>query len=98
MCQFFRSKTAFYLPFIHQFQRYLPSTCYRYLAHVPMLVVFPGGSGGKESAYNAGNPSSIPGQEDPLEKRMATHSSIVAWRIPWAEEPSRVHAVAKSQT
>ena len=50
-----------------------------------MLVVFPGGSGGKESAYNAGNPSSIPGQEDPLEKGMATHSSIVAWRIPWAE-------------
>ena len=27
------------------------------------------------------------GQEDPLEKAMATHSSIVAWRIPWAEEP-----------
>ena len=63
-----------------------------------MLVVFPGGSGGKESAYNAGNPSSIHGQEDPLEKGMAAHSSIVAWRIPWAEEPSRVHGVAKSQT
>ena len=28
-----------------------------------------------------------PGQEDPLEKRMATHSSILAWRIPWTEEP-----------
>ena len=27
------------------------------------------------------------GQEDPLEKEMATHSSIVAWRIPWTEEP-----------
>ena len=27
------------------------------------------------------------GQEDPLEKRMATHSSIPAWRIPWTEEP-----------
>ena len=27
------------------------------------------------------------GQEDPLEKGMATHSSILAWRIPWAEEP-----------
>ena len=26
-------------------------------------------------------------QEDPLEKRMATHSSILAWRIPWTEEP-----------
>ena len=27
------------------------------------------------------------GQKDPLEKRMATHSSILAWRIPWTEEP-----------
>ena len=27
------------------------------------------------------------GQEDPLEKRMATHSSILAWTIPWTEEP-----------
>ena len=30
------------------------------------------------------------GQEDPLEKGMATHSSIFAWRIPWIEEPGRV--------
>ena len=29
------------------------------------------------------------GQEDPLEKGMATHSSILAWRIPWTEEPGR---------
>ena len=39
------------------------------------------------------------GLEDPLEKGMATHSSILAWRIPWTEEPGRlVHGVAKSQT
>ena len=39
------------------------------------------------------------GQEDPLEKEMATHSSILAWRIPWTEKPgSLVHGVAKSQT
>ena len=31
------------------------------------------------------------GQEDPLEKEMATHSSILAWRVPWMEEPSRGH-------
>ena len=30
------------------------------------------------------------GQEDPLEKEMAMHSSILAWRIPWTEEPSRL--------
>ena len=39
---------------------------------------FPSGSDGKESAYNAGDPSLIPGQEDPLEKEMASHSSILA--------------------
>ena len=38
--------------------------------------------------------------EDPLEKEMATPSSILAWRIPWTEEPdgATVHGVAKSQT
>ena len=30
------------------------------------------------------------GQEDPLEKRMATHFSILAWRIPWTEDPGRL--------
>ena len=32
------------------------------------------------------------GQEDPLEKEMATHSSILAWRIPWTEEPGRLQS------
>ena len=36
------------------------------------------------------------GQEDALEKGMATHSSILAWRIPWREEP--VHGIAESDT
>ena len=45
---------------------------------------FPGGSAGKESACNAGDLDLIPGWEDPLEKGMATHSSILAWRIPLA--------------
>jgi len=40
------------------------------------------------------------GWEDPLEKGTATHSTILAWRIPWIEEPDRltVHGVAKSRT
>ena len=39
------------------------------------------------------------GQEDPLEKGMATHSSILAWRIPWARGDWRatIHGIAKSQ-
>jgi len=32
------------------------------------------------------------GQEDPLEKEMATHSSVLVWRIPWTEEPSGVQS------
>ena len=40
--------------------------------------LFPGGSDGKESACSAGDPGSIPGLEDPLEKGMTTHSSILA--------------------
>ena len=34
-----------------------------------------------------------PGGEDPLEKRMTTHSSILAWRIPWTEEPGGLQSV-----
>ena len=33
------------------------------------------------------------GQEDTLEKEMATHSSVLAWRIPWTEEPSRLQSM-----
>ena len=48
---------------------------------------FPGGSEDKAFACNAGDPGLIPGLGRPLEKEMATHSSILAWRIPWTEEP-----------
>ena len=94
---------------------------------------FPGSSTGKESACNAGDPSSIPGWgrspgegrdyplqysgaslvaqtvknppvmretcvrslgwEDPLEEGMATHSSILAWSIPWEEEPGGLQSI-----
>ena len=43
---------------------------------------FPGGSDGKESICNAVDPGLILGQEDPLKKGMATHFSVLAWRIP----------------
>ena len=33
------------------------------------------------------------GREDPLEKEMATHSIILAWEIPWAEDPGRLHSM-----
>ena len=47
----------------------------------------PGGSDDKESAFNAEDPGLMAGQEDLLEERMATHSNILAWRIPRTEEP-----------
>ena len=51
--------------------------------------LLPSGSGVKESAYNAGDL----GWEDPLEKKMATLSSVLAWRIPWTEEPGRLESI-----
>ena len=47
----------------------------------------PGGLDTKESACNLGNLGLIPESGDPLEKGMATDSSILPWRIPWTEEP-----------
>ena len=51
------------------------------------LQGFPGGSDGKGSACNAQIQVQSLGQEDPLEKEMASHSSIPAWRSPWTQEP-----------
>ena len=56
-------------------------------------VQFPDGSDGKESACNAGDPGSIPGREDALEKGMAAPSSILSWKIPWTEEPGGLQSV-----
>ena len=47
----------------------------------------PGGSMVKNLSVNAGDVGLMSGQEDPLEKEMATHFSILAWEIPWTEEP-----------
>ena len=37
------------------------------------------------------------GQEDPLEKEMTTHSSILAWGIPWMEEPGGLHSMGSQR-
>ena len=64
------------------------------------LVCFPCGSVVKNLPANAGDVGSIPGSGIPLEKEMATHSSILAWRILLTEEPSGRHSTGsqKSQT
>ena len=47
---------------------------------------------------NAGDLGSISGSEDPLEKAMATHSSILAWRIPWTEEAGGLQSMALKES
>ena len=52
---------------------------------VPSIEGFRGGPAGKEPACNVGDLGSIPGLGRSLEKGKATHSSTLAWRIPWTE-------------
>ena len=58
---------------------------------------FPGGSDGKASACNVGDLGSFLGREDPLEKEMAIHSSTLAWKIPWMEEPDRLQSMGSQR-
>ena len=54
---------------------------------------FPGGSDGKASACNVGDLGLIPELGKSLEKEMAAHSTILAWKIPWMEEPGRLQSM-----
>ena len=54
---------------------------------------FPGGASGKEPACQCRRWKRSLGWEDPLEEGMATHSSILAWRIPWTEEPGGLQSM-----
>ena len=58
---------------------------------------FPGGLDSKESACNAGDLGSIPGWEDPLERGMATHSSVLPWEIPWTGEPGELQSLGSQR-
>ena len=46
---------------------------------------------------NAGDMGLISGWEDPLEEGMATHSSILAWKIPWTEEPEGLQSMGSQR-
>ena len=62
-----------------------------------MLGIFSGGSEGKESTSIAGDLGVILGRKDPLEKAMATHSSILARRIPRTEEPGWLQSMGSQR-
>ena len=56
-------------------------------------MVFPNGSDSKESACSVEDLGSISELRDPLEKGMAIHSNILAWKIPQAEEPGGLQSM-----
>ena len=61
----------------------------------------PGGSVVKNLPAHAGearDASSIPGSQDPLEKEMATHYTILAWEIPWREEPGGLQSTRSKES
>ena len=63
-----------------------------------MTRASPGGSDGKESACNEVDLVQSLCWEDPLEKEVAIHSSILAWRIPWTEEPGGLQYMELQKT
>ena len=62
-----------------------------------LLMGFPGGSDSKGSACNAETQVRSLGEEDPLKKGMATHSNILAWRIPWTEGPDGLQSMESQE-
>ena len=64
---------------------------------IGVLLGFLCSSDSKESGCNAEDPGLIPGSEDPLEKEMATHSNILARRIPWTEEPGGLQSIGSQR-
>ena len=61
------------------------------------IIGFPGGSEVKASACNAGDLGSIPGLGRVPGEGNATHSSTLAWRIPWREEPGRLQSMGSQR-
>ena len=62
-----------------------------------MTQFFPGGSDGREFICNPGDHVRSLGQKDFLVKGMATHSSILDWRITWTKEPGRLQSVGSQR-
>ena len=61
------------------------------------MYCFPCSSVGKESAGSAGDLGLMSGWEDPLEKEMATHSNIIAWKISWTEDPGELQSMGSQR-
>ena len=64
-----------------------------YILEIYISMGFPGSSVVKDTSANARDVSSIPGSEDALEEEIATHSSILAWKISWTEKPGGLQSM-----
>ena len=62
-------------------------------AHFPLVLLV---DSAKNLPANAGNARDV-GGEDSLEKAMATHSNIIAWKIPWTEDPGRLQSTVSQR-
>ena len=67
------------------------------LKELPSLWDFPVAQMAKNLPAMQGTQVQSLGQEDPLDKRMATHSNILAWRIPWTEEPGGLQSMGSQR-
>ena len=94
-----RSRSSLSHPYLESWTIHLLTemalSSFRPGVHNPQAMDLPGVSDGKEFACNAGD--AFPGQEDPLEKGMTTRFGILAWRIPWTEEPGELQCVGSQR-
>ena len=77
------------------FYRYIPGMGLQ--DHMITHMDFPGGSVVKNLPASTGDIGEV-GWEDPLEEKMATHSSILAWKIPWTEAPGELQSMGLQRT
>jgi len=71
---------------------FISEICFPYISRTNA-----GGLNSKESACHARDPVLSLGQEDSLEKEMATHSGILAWEIPWTDKPGRLQSMGSQR-
>ena len=70
---------------------------YKFESHQYVNGSFPGDASGKESACKGGDAVAFLGQEDPLEKEMATCFGTLAWIIPWTEDPGGLKSMGSQR-
>ena len=68
------------------------------LNNIVLYIPIPGSSDGKASTYNVREPGSVPWSGRSPGEGNATHSSILAWRIPWTEEPCGLQSMGSDMT